>query len=113
MVGTVAIYCDSPEFPEGIFIALEMDVGFGEGAGGHGVGSVMNVLHDLEGGSFVEMARIDELITNLPDVEALRRMVAVSRTRAAGEESAPVAGGLGDYPWEFAISVGTTTIEWV
>ena len=96
MIGTVATYWNSLEFPDYIYIALETNMGFGESSGGVGCGDVVNALQDLEGGGFFEMARIDELILNLPTRDTL-----VSE------------GSWSGYPWEFATKAGDIGIEWV
>ncbi len=66
VASTVATYWGEPGFPNDIFIALEADVGFGAVSGGVAIGSVVNTLHDTEGGSFFTMACIDELVLNIP-----------------------------------------------
>lgn len=105
LVQTVANYWNSPEFPENIYIALEDSVGVGESYGGVGCGSVVNALQDLEGGCFFDMARIDELILNLPDREPSGQGQGAGVT---AEESGP----RDDYPWVFAREVNGIGIEW-
>jgi hypothetical protein len=105
LVETVANYWNSPEFPENIYIALENCVGVGEGSGGVGCGSVVNALQDLEGGGFFDMARIDELVLNIPD----------RKPGAQGDGAGTTGGERGpreDYLWVFAREVNGIGIEW-
>lgn len=106
VAGAVATYWRSPEFPENIYVALETSVGFGEGCGGVGCGSVVNALHDLESGHFFDMAGIDELILNVPSREVLASRLGVDpepiRERAFWQE----------FPWEFAPVARGTRIDW-
>jgi hypothetical protein len=97
----VVTYWDATEFPESIYVALETAVGFGEGCGGVGCGSVVNAIHDLESGQFFDMARIDELVLNIPGREALD-----------GRTPAECAAFWREYCWQFAQAVNGTRIDW-
>ena len=111
VAGAVITHWRATDFPENVYVALETAVGFGEGCGGVGCGSVVDALHDLESGYFFDMARIDELILNVPSRETL-----VSRLGAEGAESAEGAAAewafWREFPWEFAQTAHGTPIEW-
>lgn len=112
VAGAVATYWQSPGFPDSIYVALETSVGFGEGCGGVGCGSVVNALHDLESGYFVDMARIDELVLNLPDPGTWGRRLAAEPAGGSGEDAGRDQAFWRRYPWEFADIVNGTRIEW-
>lgn len=105
VAGAVATYWRSAAFPENIYVALETAVGFGEGCGGVGCGSVVNTSHDLESGFFFDMARIDELIVNVPDREALA-------SRLGDGDAAAERAFWREFPWEFAPAAHGTPIDW-
>ncbi len=105
--GVVKGYWGKVELPEHVYICLEMCPGFGESNGGFGIGSVVNALTDLESGFFFSMARIDELILNIPDPAELRGADGGS---ARGEQTPEAL--LEDYPWEFAESARGVPIRW-
>ncbi len=107
IAGTVANYWHAPEVPDNIYIALENSIGFGEGPGGFGVGSVVNALFDLEGGFFFQMARIDELLLNIPN----RDQVARELSGREGDPGAERQYWL-QYPWQFAEDVHGIRIVW-
>ncbi len=101
--GVVTGYWGKVEFPDHIYICLETCPGFGESNGGFGVGSVVNALTDLESGFFFPMARIDELILNIPDP---------SDVRPPRGEAARPGEFLSGYRWEFAESARGVPIRW-
>lgn len=105
VAGAVATHWRSPGFPENIYVALETSVGFGEGCGGVGCGSIINAHHDLESGHFFDMARIDELVLNVPSPDALAR-----RLSAGGQDAEQAFWR--QFPWEFANAAHGARIEW-
>ena len=105
--GVVKGYWGKVELPDHVYICLETCPGFGESEGGFGVGSVVNALTDLESGFFFSMARIDELILNIPDPAEVGSPPG-EPGQGAGTPEALLAG----YPWEFAESARGVAIRW-
>jgi len=114
IAGSVAQRWGSPDFPEHVFVSLERCVGFGEGCGGVGTGSIVNALTDLESGFFGAMVRIDELVLNIPGRDELLRFFTGSGdAREPLEWSAGMRRALAEgYAWRFAERVGSTRIRW-
>ncbi|MBE0616801.1 MAG: hypothetical protein IH608_02585 [Proteobacteria bacterium] len=114
MIGVVAQYWASLEFPREIFVALEDCIGMPEGSGGIACGDVVNLLHDMEGGLFFNMAGISELLLNIPSraeaAGALERFKA-SREGTKSAHELEMDYWLA-YPWEFASEVNGSAIEW-
>ena len=113
IAGTVVHQIGNPGFPTHIYISLENSVGFGEGPGGFGVGSVIDAISGLEAGFFGEMARIDELVLNIPDQQELRRFFSQADGEAVVEMDPSMKRQLAEnYEWVFAEFVNGARIRW-
>ncbi|MBI5013967.1 MAG: hypothetical protein HZB55_00550 [Deltaproteobacteria bacterium] len=114
IVSVVAQYWASLEFPREIYISLEDCVGVPEGSGGVGCGDVVNTLHDMEEGLFYRMARIDELLLNIPSkAEAAEALEKLRASRGSPENPWEVDHAYwSGHPWKFATEVNGTAIDW-
>lgn len=101
MINTVAYYYGKTGFPGFIYIALEdCSVCYR--------GGVVDMLCDSESPcDFVPIARIDELILNIPTQEYIKKHGLVDQITTGGADSFWKA-----YNWEFTDAVGEIQIEW-
>ncbi|MHB1418741.1 MAG: hypothetical protein ACYCX4_04015 [Bacillota bacterium] len=103
---TIALYYNSVEFPEGIYISMENSYALGRC-------SVLNIL-DSEPSIFDEVARIDELVVNIPNNTDIRRYLQERHNVTGLEGVTPcmLKEFWENYRWEFASTVNKKSIEW-
>jgi hypothetical protein len=104
---TVALYYNSVEFPEYIYISLD-------NCYAHGKGSVINALDEMEASTFVPMARIDELVCNIPSRADFEAYFKAKYHVTGGEGITPEMKQKfwENYRWDMASNVAGITIEW-
>ncbi|MDA8333582.1 MAG: hypothetical protein M0Z41_01100 [Peptococcaceae bacterium] len=108
IIETLLYHYGRTGFPGFIYIALEDCLACDKG-------SVVNMLYDNESSqAFIPLARIDELVLNIPNKEVFvqycREKHGVTDYRAAGPETKDALWR--GYDWQFAASVGEIRIEW-
>ena len=108
IIETVVYHYGRVGFPGFIYIALEDCIACDKG-------SVVNMLYDNESPcDFIPLARIDELVLNIPTKDHLQQ--SFRKTHGVADIDGITAEMSNafwkDYNWEFAGAVGEIRIEW-
>ncbi|WP_151191879.1 hypothetical protein [Desulfotomaculum copahuensis] len=108
IIETCASYYNNVEFPESIYIALKHTLIFGKG-------SVINALDDVEANCFVPVARIDELLLNIPRREEYHNYFKANFNIDNPLDILPEMekSFWQRVNWDFASNAGGMKIEWV
>ncbi|WP_143288723.1 hypothetical protein [Calderihabitans maritimus] len=105
---TVSNYYHNVEFPDSIYIALDHCLTFGKG-------SVVNIIEDLESAlDFIPIARIDQLVLNIPQKEEFYQYFSEKYKVTNPENITPQMEEefWNNYRWRFASEVGGIKIIW-